>query len=70
MKEKRFYKLIHKTYMAVVLQTWHENMRGDGATAGCHVVIWSSVTITQSFRLHFHPLKLHSGKLLTEIVKF
>ena len=70
MKEKRFYKLVHKTYMAVVLQTQQENMRGNGATAGCHVVIWSFVTITQSFRLHFHPLKLHSGKLLTEIVKF
>ena len=39
-------------------------MRGDGATAGCHVVIWSFVTLTQSFRLHFHHLKLHSGKLL------
>ena len=45
-------------------------MRGDGATAGCHVVVWSFVTLTQSFRLHFHHLKLHSGKLLTEIFKF
>ena len=45
-------------------------MRNDGATTGRHVVIWSFVTITKSFRLYFHHLKLHSGKSLTKVVKF
>ena len=45
-------------------------MRNDGATTGRHVVIWSFVTITQSFRLHFQHLKLHSGKSLTKLLNF
>ena len=37
-------------------------MRGDDSPVGCHVVIWSSVAITQSFFVHFYHPQLYSGQ--------
>ena len=43
-------------FRLISLQTWHQSMRGIDSPVGIHLVVWSSVSITQGFYLHFcHP---------------
>lgn len=44
-------------------KTWCEGMRDYDSSAWDLMVIWVTVTITQSFRLHLHDPQLYTGFL-------
>jgi len=50
--------------MIMFLQNFHQSMPGNESFAWDHVVVWSSVTIAQSFHLHFYDPQLYSGELI------
>ena len=49
-----------------IFQTWHKSLRGTDSLTWGHLVIWRTFFNTQSVRLHFYNLQLHSGKIKTK----
>jgi len=50
--DRDIFQLSSKIDFVVLLQAWHQSIRGAGSFVGCHVALWFSVAIIRRFHLH------------------